>query len=310
MTLPAPEFPRVLSSSMRETFSLCPRKFQWEQIYGYIPQGESEHLKFGSAYAAGIETFRRSYYGDKYGELSPSDKLSESLADAFYSALADYGDYEPPDGSAKNFERLIGALCEYVVQYPPETDGCKPSMFQGEPRVEFGFTFEIPDVQHPTTGEPILFTGRVDMLADFNGGLFVFDDKTTGALGPSWANQWRLRSQFTAYTVGAQLAGYEVVGAIIRGIAILKTKYNVAEVIVHRPPHIVEAWKNRLVHDTKRMLLMWESGYWPEYGQENGGCGQYGGCPYQVLCESANPQGYLDVYFQQARWDPIIREIR
>jgi hypothetical protein len=305
-----PEFPRVLSSSMREAFSLCPRKFQWEQIYGYIPKEESVHLKFGSAYAAGIEAYRRSYYGSANKHLSPSDKLSESLADGMYAAILDWGDYEPPDGVAKTFERLIGALVEYTLAYQPETDGCKPSMFQGEPRVEFSFTFEIPGIRHPTTGDPLLFTGRCDMLAEFNKGLFIFDDKTTGALGPSWANQWRLRSQFTAYTVGAQEAGHAVVGAIIRGIAILKTKYNLAEVITHRPPHIVEAWKKRVVHDAERMIEMWGSGYWPEYGQENGGCGQYGGCPYQMLCESVNPQGYLDVYFQNARWDPVVREIR
>jgi hypothetical protein len=282
----------------------------WEQIYGYIPKGESVHLIFGAAYAAGLEEFRRSYYGRKYSELSVTDRFSESLADGCYAALNEYGDFEPPEGSAKSFERLIGAIIEYTLNYPPETDGVKPSMFQGEPRVEFSFTIEIPSVHHPVSGDPLLFTGRADMLAEFNKGIFIFDDKTTTSLGPSWANQWRLRSQFTAYTVGAQAAGFSVVGAIIRGIAILKTKYNLAEVITHRPPHIVEAWKKRIVHDAERMIEMWESGYWPEYGQENGGCGNYGGCPYQVLCEAANPQGYLDVYYQNTRWDPIVREMR
>jgi hypothetical protein len=305
-----PEFPKVLSSSIRESFSQCPRKFQWEQINGWIGKEDNEHLKFGSAYAAGLEAYRRAYYGSKYRSMSLTDKLSESLADGIYAAILDYGDFEPPEGSAKNYERLIGALVEYTLQYPPATDSCKPSMFQGEPRVEFSFTIEIPEVPHPVTKEPLLFSGRCDMLSEYNKGLFIFDDKTTGALGPSWANQWRLRSQFTAYTVGAQEHGFSVVGAIIRGIAILKTKYNLAEVIVHRPPHIVDAWKERLIHDAQRMVEMWHSGYWPQYGQENGGCGQYGGCPYQVLCESINPEGYLKVYFQHARWDPVIREIR
>jgi len=311
-TTPAtePEFPHVLSSSIREAFSLCPRKFSLEQIHGYIPKEESEHLKFGSAYASGLEAFRRSYYGGSYPDHTLPDRLSESLADGIIAAIKEYGDYEPPEGVAKNYERLIGALIEYTLAYPPETDSCKPSMFQGSPRVEFSFTIEIPNVVHPVTGEPLLFTGRCDMLADYNKGLFIFDDKTTGALGPSWANQWRLRSQFTAYTIGAQEHGFPVVGAIIRGIAILKTKYNMAEVIVHRPPHIVEAWKVRLKHDADRMIDMWNSGYWPQYGMENGGCAIYGGCPYQVLCESINPNAYLDVYFQHARWDPVIREIR
>ena len=141
-TAHTPEFPHVLSSSIREAFSICPRKFQWEQINGWIPQGDNQHLKFGSAYAAGLEVYRKSYYGAKYRSLSLADRLSNALADGIHAAILDYGDYEPPEGSAKNYERLIGALVEYTLQYPPETDSCKPSMFQGEPRVEFSFTIE------------------------------------------------------------------------------------------------------------------------------------------------------------------------
>ena len=294
---------------MRESLSLCPRKFYWEQIRGYTPKGESEHLIFGAAYAKGLEVFRLSYYGDKYKDLSPNDRCAESLADAFFAATLEYGSYDPPEGSAKTYNRLIGAIIEYILQYAPENDPVKPSMFQGRPRVEFSFTFEIPGVFHPATGNPLLFTGRSDMLAEFQSGVFIFDDKTTGALGPTWAKQWALRSQFTAYTVGAQESNLPVLGAIIRGIAILKTKYNIAECITHRPPHIVEAWKERLVYDAKRLLEMWHSGYWPQQGQENGGCSQYGGCPYQVLCESIDPEPYLDVYFRKGRYDPVAREV-
>ena len=85
--LAGPEFPRVLSSSMRASFSTCPRKFQWEQIYGYIPKDESVHLIFGSVYASAIEEYRKGYYGTKYQNLPPKDRLSEALADALYVAI-------------------------------------------------------------------------------------------------------------------------------------------------------------------------------------------------------------------------------
>jgi hypothetical protein len=140
--------------------------------------------------------------------------------------------------------------------------------------------------------------------------LFVFDDKTTSALGPLWSKQWNLRSQFTAYTYGAQQHQLPVIGAIIRGMSILKSKCDTAEAIVYRPRWMIDRWVERLQWDVQRMIAMWNSGYWPNTGEESGACSDYGGCPFQVLCESEHPDNYIPVYFAEGRWDPMHREVK
>lgn len=303
-----PEFPNVITSSLRETFNKCHKKFYHETVCGTAPKGQNIHLEFGGAYAQALETFRMAYYGEEYRELPPTERFQEAVTDGLIALMVKWGDYEPEPTDTKNFDRLVGAYIEYLAIFPPETDHIKPSMFEGKPRVEFSFLFEIPEVTHPTSGDPLLFAGRFDMLGDFNGGLFVFDDKTTGAMGPTWAGQWDLRSQFSAYCYGARLSDKHVIGAIVRGMCVLKTMFKTREAIVYRPDWMVERWRERLVWDTKRMIQMWHDDYWPNTGEESGGCSDYGGCPFKILCSSVNEQAFRNTYFKDYRWDPLARE--
>jgi len=303
-----PEFPKVITSSLRETFNVCHKKFYLETVCGTAPKGQNVHLEYGGAYAQALETFRMSYYGEKFSALPQRERYEEAVTDGLIALIAHWGDYEPEEGATKNFDRLVGAYIEYLINYPPGTDHIQPSMFEGKPRVEFSFLFEIPGCKHPTTRDPLLFAGRFDMLGDFNGGLFVFDDKTTGAMGPTWAGQWDLRSQFSAYCYGARLNDKHVVGAIVRGMCVLKTMFKTREAIVYRPGWMVERWRKRLVWDVKRMIQMWEDDYWPNTGEESGGCTNYGGCPMKILCLSANETAFRNTYYKDYRWDPLARE--
>ncbi len=303
-----PEFPRIITSSLRETFNSCHTKFYKETICGIAPKGQNIHLEFGSAYASALEVFRVAYYGDEYADLPTDERFSNSVTDGFIAMMVKWGEYTPDEKETKTFERLTGAYIEYLVTFPPATDHIQPSMFEGKPRVEFSFIFEIPGCQHPVTGDPLLFAGRFDMLGDFNGGLFIFDDKTTGAMGATWSRQWDLRSQFSAYCYGAKINDHKVVGAIIRGMCVLKTMFKTQEVIVHRPNWMLERWKTRLIWDTKRMIQMWHDDYWPNTGEESGACSNYGGCPMKLLCQSVNEDAFRDAHYKEYRWDPVARE--
>lgn len=303
-----PEFPRVITASLRESFNKCHRKFYLSTVTGTKPKGKNIHLEFGGAYAAGLEYFRRGYYGKKYANLDIRSRFHEAAVDGLIAILEKYGDYVPAEGETKNFDRLVGAYIYYLTTYTPETDHIKPSIFNGEPRVEFSFLFEIPEVSHPVSGDPLLYAGRFDMLAVFNGALIVFDDKTTGAMGASWSRQWDLRSQFTGYCAGAQLADRPVIGAIVRGLCVLKTMYKTQESIQQRPKWMIERWKERLVWDTKRMIEMWNNDYWPHTGEESGACSDYGGCAFLPLCSSANEAAFRNTHFEDFRWDPLERE--
>jgi hypothetical protein len=302
------QFPTVLTSSLRETFNSCHKKSHYETILGIAPAGQNVHLEFGGAYASALETFRVAYYGEEYAHLTQRERYEEAVADGLIALMVKWDDYTPEEGTTKNFDRLVGAYIEYLVSYPPETDHAKPSMFEGKPRVEFSFVFTIPDCYHPETGDPMLFAGRADMMVDFTGGLFIFDDKTCGQMGATWAKQWDLRSQFTAYVAGARMADYNVLGAIVRGMCILKTMFKTREALVYRPDWMVERWKKRLTWDTQRMIEMYNNDYWPNTGEESGACSNYGGCPFKLLCMSANEQQFLKTHYKEYRWDPMARE--
>lgn len=299
--IPEPQFPSVIDSSMRAIFSACPKKFFYEVALGIIPvDAKSVHLIAGAAYAKALETYRKIYYTTENYDLA----IAEGLRDLITS----YGDYVPPEGQTKTLERTIAAFVEYLVRYPPGTEHCQPTMGPNGPRVEFTFTFEIPGCLHPVTKDPLLFAGAWDQLVTYTGGLFLFDDKTTGAMGALWKYKWKLRSQFTGYVKGAQLNNLNVLGAVIRGMCILKESCKTEEAIVYRPQWMIDRWTERLVHDTERMISFWNANYWPNYGEENGSCVSYGVCPYHMLCESQNPEHFIPVHFKESRWCPLRRE--
>lgn len=307
---PGQIFPPVISASFRSLFNGCHAKAFWSEIYGLRPKTSNVHLTAGAAYAACLEAFRRSYWGPGHA-TDEQQRYDTAVADGLIALIQAYGPDDPPEGEKKTLDRVVAAFVEYLVAYPPTTDHVVPSYGNSDnPRVEFNFAFEIAGLKHPVTGDPLLYSGRLDQLADFNGALFIFDDKTASGIGPQWRRQWDLRSQFTGYAVGCNLHNLPVVGAIVRGMAILKTECKTAEAITYRPQWLQDRWKTRLIWDVQRMLDCYEQGYWPTTGEESGECSNYGLCPFTVLCTAESPEKYVDVNFDRGRWDPISREVR
>lgn len=302
------EFPRLISASSRELFSTCPQKFYLSVITGFTPKDVSPHLTFGGAYAAALEAFRSEYFKNP-AQLPPDLLYDAAVARGLHALILHFGPEDPPPEQKKNFARCVGAFVEYLFRYPPASEHAPPSYNVLGPRVEFSFTFEVPECFHPVTGDPILYHGRFDQLVDFNGGLFVMDDKTTSSMGALWKHQWALRSQFTGYVAGARSHDLQIVGAIVRGMAILTNEFKTEEAITYRPQWLVDRWTIRLTHDVKRMLQCWKDDYWPHQGEESHACYNYGICAYHVLCTSQNPSHYAPVYFDEGRWDPVTRQI-
>ncbi len=299
-------FPIIFDASMRDPANTCPRKFYEQYILGLVPRGRSVHLVAGGAYATALEIYREASFDGK-------DRI-EALCDAFVAFVLDWGDYEPPEtttgaAAAKTFSRVWDAVIEYAVQFEYSADHVQPvTDATGRPSVEFSFAVPIPEVLHPDTGEPIIYAGRFDMLAEYRTRQWVYDDKTTGAMGPTWPNQWRLRSQLTGYVWGAQQFGYNVHGAIVRGMCIQKTQFKTKELYLLRTKTVVDAWYSRLIWDLERLKYFYENNIWPQQGQESGGCSDYGGCAYLDICESANPQRARDTLLEPYRWNPVTRE--
>ncbi len=294
-----PMFPHCVDSTTMAAFRSCPQKAFRTYIEHWKPKAESVHLVAGGAFAKGIEVARKAFYE----EGCPPDVAEAKGVEALIKA---YGDFICPPDSAKSLERTAGALGFYFEQYPLGRDGLTPYVApSGKYAIEFSFAEPLP-ILHPVTGQPILYTGRADLIGEFNGMLLATDEKTTSSLGQSWSRQWEMRAQFTGYTWAAQQAGIPVKGALVRGISILKTKYDTQQCITYRTPMEVARWLDQTERDLCRMIKMWEEGHW-DYALDHA-CQEYGGCSMTSICKSSDPETWLPMSFEKRVWDPLARK--
>lgn len=294
-----PFFPHCIDSSMIAAWRSCPQKFFRTYMEHWKPRAESVHLVAGKAFASGLEVARREFY--QLGK-PPADAVAAGLTEL----MREYGAFQCPPESAKSCERMCGALEFYFNTYQLGSDPAVPITLPGGGRgIEFSFV-EALDIRHPQTGDPLLYSGRADMIADFAGQVYIFDEKTTSSLGASWSKQWDLRSQFSAYSWAAKRAGIKVAGTIVRGVSILKTKYDTQQAITYRPDWEIERWYAQLQRDVTRMIAAWQTNVW-DYNLDHS-CSEYGGCGFLQICKSQDPETWLPMQFQRKVWDPIMRE--
>lgn len=293
-------FPSVIDSSMLHDFKACQRKFAYTYIDHFKPKLPSVHLHAGAAFARGLEEARRAYY-------ERAQSAEDSVAAGLGALMQAYGDFQPPtegSGAAKSLPRMCGALEYYFTAYPIEQT--PPLLLAGGTRaIEYSFVLPLP-IRNPDTGEPLQYCGRWDGIIEFAGGVFGLDDKTTTQLGASWGKQWVLRSQFTSYAWAAREAGIRLDGFVIRGVSILKTKYETQAPLVYRPDWAIDRWYNEMLIWVEQMVEAYQRGHWL-HNLDNT-CGDYGGCGFLDVCDSSDPQSYLDRDFERRQWDPVTRE--
>lgn len=292
-----PPFPSVISNSIRSTFKSCHREAYNKYFLKRIPVIPSIHLHAGGAFAKGMEATRQAYF---VAGLSDTDALLKGT-----SVLLDsYGDLPEDDTVVKTAERMAGALQYYFTIFPLETDFIKPHVgADGKPMIETSFAIPLP-ISHPQTGDPLLYAGRFDMVGDNAGSIFIVDEKTTNALGPTWGARYDNSGQFTGYVYAMQQYGLPIGGIMIRGIAILKEKYNHAQHIMYRPQHVIDRWYKQLLVDTADMIRCWESGYW-DYDFADA-CGSFGGCDFRTVCTMNDPDDWLQgSNFMHNPYDPL-----
>ena len=294
-----PPFPIAIDSTLRAAFVSCPRKFELEYLHHWKQTRMSIHLRAGAAFARGLEVSRIAFWQNKHS-------APDAIGLGAIALVKSYGTIEEPNESDKSLVNMLGALCEYFLQYGFHTDSIQPLFLNGKPCVECSFAIEIPGTVHPETNDPILYSGRFDLLGLYNNQLFVVDEKTASQLGPSWYNNWTLRSQITGYCWAAQEFNHPVVGAIIRGLAILKRDYKHAEAIESRTKFEIDRWLFQLKRDINRMVECWKEGYF-DYNLD-ASCANYGGCTFLSVCKSSNPQRWLEAEYVQRIWDPLTRE--
>jgi hypothetical protein len=295
-------FPDVFDSSMLASFKSCPELFRKQYIEHWRPKFQSVHLHAGKAFATGIEVAREWFYVKGVA-------ADIAVAAGLKALMESYGDFQAPDDSPKTLARMMGAYEFYFANYPlNNTDYVPITLPSGKRGIEFSFANPLP-INHPVTGDPIIYCGRLDALVQLSAtspAVYMLDEKTTTALGASWARQWDLRAQFTGYAWGCREAGIRVDGAIVRGVSILKTKYDTVQAPTYRFQWQIDRWLDQVCVWIDMAAHAWRTGRWL-YNLDHE-CAAFGGCQFREACMSQDEAPWLETAFERRMWNPLTRQ--
>lgn len=320
-------FPEVFDSSIMSDLKSCMAKFDLAHRQDWKGKGVNVHLHAGGCFAKGCEVTRQAFYMGEHDLAQPKGFKDDGMpilewkkthcppGDAAYAIEAGmaallmmYGNFEAPEygsGNTKTADRMAGAFLFYWDNYPLSNDTAYPVMLPGNKRgIEYSFAHPLP-IDHPETGNPIIYAGRLDAILNYAGGHYGFDEKTTTSLGSTWSDKWSLRGQFLGYTWGSRENGMPLQGIVVRGVSILKTKYETQESINKYLDWQVDQWYAELLSWIRNAISAWQVGFYTHNYDET--CTQYGGCPFKKICLSQDPTPWLETYFEQRHWDPVTR---
>jgi hypothetical protein len=291
------KFPELIDASLLSSFKSCPELCRKVYFEHYKSSQPSVHLHAGGAFASGIERTRTAFYV----EAKDSDT---AVAEGISELLRFYGDFECPPDSAKSAERMAGAFEFYWANYPLDHETAPIQLSGGKYAIEVSIAEPLP-ILHPDTGNPLLYCGRMDAILNYAGGRYITDEKTTSQLGASWSRQWDLRSQFTGYAWGARQIGIKVDGALVRGVSILKTKYDTQQAISYRPDWVIDRWYEEMLWWVEQMITAYKTNRWIHNFDH--ACAEYGGCQFREACSSQDETPWLETYFEKREWNPLLR---
>lgn len=207
-----------IHTSGRKSFRACRRRWDWIFTQSYYPITTAKPLEFGTAFHAAMETYYQPYtWGmdrEVVGQLAVKtfvDKCEKQRADALKAQESNQLEDEKQQDYDERVTLGRGMLKYYFEKVAPKIDvGWKPV------KVEVAFMIPIPN---PETGEPVMwckcdvcwkawlkhfgieeseagtpwpgglpglpvvYAGRLDMLAeDENGNYWIFDWKTARSI--------------------------------------------------------------------------------------------------------------------------------
>jgi len=318
----------------------CPIKF-FRQHVQHLAQEESVHLIAGASFARGIHVTRESFYTHGMDEHT-------SISLGIAALQEEYGDFYCPWNENKSINRMSVALEAYFSHFRLPFDEVVPmKLADGTHSMEYGMVQPIRDLNnefilHPTLNVPLMFSGRLDLLASYMGKSWIVDEKTTSGYFPSdYGSQWELRGQFSGYSWLAEqtyLAEgiselHGLSGVIVRGVSLPKSVSNDAskrqasyadsgtvkfrEHLSHRSEFMVANWHRFMVEkvlQAKESYLRYldneakqpEKFFTGNYGDM---CTSYSrACSFMASCKNPDAESFLSVDYPQTIWRPELHQ--
>lgn len=281
---------------------VCPRKYYYSMIRGITPSNTSVHLIFGGIYASALEHF--------YKYRAEGDSIETATRAVVRKAIIDSWDHDAGhaihfDDTKKTRANLIRTIVWYIEQFAIESeDGLVTYHLQsGAPAVELSFALEF--------STNIVYCGHLDRVVQMGDSLYVMDQKTTGGtVGTYFFNNFSPSNQMSGYAFAGKAVLHSPVSGVIidaAQIAINFTRFERG--ITTRSKNQLEEWFENTVSFIHSFQSLAEFAgdderKWP---MNPNSCGNYGGCPFRVLC-SRDPrvrENFIKSDFKAHDWDPI-----
>jgi len=295
-----PDMQIAWDSTSVGTFKECPRKYQLNILFGWVPREESVHLTFGLAYHSSLEAYDRAKTLGADHQQAMRFALRHALTVTWNSVLK-----RPwfSDHKYKNRFTLVRSVIWYLNKFkddPLET----VILRNGKPALELSWRLEL-GTKTPT-GENLILCGHIDRLAHFQGHTWISDRKTTyHTISDDFFTRYSPDNQFSTYSYAGQIIYETPIKGIIADVAqILVEGTRFHRGFVPRTPDQLSEWRHDLDWWLAQALHCAETGYWP---QNDKSCALYGGCPYRQIC-GKSPSVRLDwlkAGFVRRKWDPL-----
>ena len=289
------------STSLGE-FKLCPRRYYYSIVLGYQQRTESVHLKFGIL----LHQAREHYDKARASGASHDDALDAVMSEALRATWnSELGRPWLSDHKVKHRLSLLRTIVWYLDAVAQSDPLHTMTLAGGRLAVELSFRFDS-GIASPSTGEPILFCGHLDRLAELNGVPYVVDVKTTThTLDASWFSKFSPDNQFSMYTLAGRVAfGVPVRALIVDGVQVGATFSRFARAPIERKDETIDEWYADTTSWIASMDRCASEGHWP---QNDKSCDAWGGCPFRAVCARAPSarQQWLEVDYHKRVWDPL-----
>ncbi len=318
-----------IDNSALSTFLTCPRSYEYNVIYGR-DTANRDALNYGSAIHHALEMFFRH-------ALDASDTI-EHLQSAFHENPTASDSWRTLEHGAEAIRRYIA----WHSQMPPWTILHDDA---GNPRVEnsfryFLFSWSPPKplvldwpiqlvasnvdadtslvdavaattMRTPVSQIDVYYTGKIDMLVELDGAVFVVDHKTTSIEGSTFWSQFNLSPQMRGYCRAAsRMLSRPVQSAMIDAIIGRKpTKTGIPHEYSRQRFHYsdeqISAWHRATIAHIHVLLNMFVDGYFPENG--NACYGKFP-CQFRDVCTlplNTQPSALRSGAFAPRTWSPL-----
>lgn len=235
---------RRYSGSLLGCYLCCPHKAYCRFILGLVPKEPRLAMNFGTVWHEVLAEWYR------------TESESEAL-----KKIELLGDSPSPFSQ----ERLLVFAQKYFTLFKKESWKVKD--------VEVEFALDM--------GDGTFYTGRIDLVVEWAGGIYVVDHKTSGRMGPAFGERYNPAISITGYCFATKTLVGACNGAIING---LNTSDNPKDRFLRfqspRLPVQLEWWRENYLLISKDLERDMAAGVWKKNYDF---CGVYG-CEYKNLC--------------------------